>query len=181
MLALPSNEDTASTLSLCDSAIESGQSVKGFLDMVYGQPVPQLSKESIASLRMIQKYDCASARRLALYAYESMLIHTDIMPIDVFRAAAILGSVHTCALAIRTNRPLTWTFTSPHKLNQSIFDLRAMRREEMITIPIEFSWALLQAHLIVDMSSQIKLTNRQMTQTERDKLADEFVKLMALE
>lgn len=129
---------------------------------------------------MIQKYDCSGARRLVLYAYESMLLHTDVLPTDVFRAAAILGSIRTCELAIRTDCPLVWATSSSNRSGQSIFDLRAMSREEMVTIPFEFSWALLQAHLVVDMGSPTKLTNRQMTQEERDKLADEFVKLMAL-
>jgi hypothetical protein len=186
MLMVPSGEEKAPTLSLSDSSIESGEAVKAFLDLVYGQSIPIPSDGRVGHLRMIQKYDCVNARRLVLYAYESMLLKSSVSPIFVFQAAAILNSISTCALAIRNPRPLQWAVPTPgkrtkerHMETHSTFDLRAMSFEMLETIPPKYSAALLRAQLILESNpTTTKLAGRHMTEAEVERYADEFVKLM---
>lgn len=187
MLAIPSDGIGCSTLELSDP-IENGTSVKEFLDLLYGQPVPKppTSSKSIGALKMIQMYDCASARRLVLYAYESMLLTCPQVALYIFRAASVLESVQTCQLAIRNDNGAFWP--DKHKnasglwekrsSNRSAFDPRAIPFEMMETIPTKFSGALQKAHLKVDLESTEKLAGREMTKAERDKYADEFLRLM---
>lgn len=190
MLMVPSGEEKAPTLSLSDSSIESGEAVKAFLDIVYGQSIPIPSDGRIGHLRMIQKYDCVNARRLVLYAYESMLLKSSVSPIFVFQAAAILNSTSTCALAIRNPRPLQWASPTPgkptkdgvlqrHMETHSTFDLRAMSFEMLETIPPKYSAALLRAQLILESNpTTTKLAGRHMTEAEMERYAAEFVKLI---
>jgi hypothetical protein len=190
MLAIPSNGVGCATLELSDP-IENGTSVKDFLDLLYGQPVPRpktgsTSLNSIGALKMIQMYDCAGARRLVLYAYGSMLLTHRVMAIYIFRAASVLDSIQTCQLAIRNDNGAFWPepkeITSgprEHRLpKRSGFDPRAIPFEMMETIPTKFSAALQKAHLKVDLESTEKLAGRKMTKAERDKYADEFLRLM---
>lgn len=190
MLIVASGEEKAPTLSLSDSAIESGKAVKTFLDIVYGRPIPIPMHGGVGHLKMIQKYDCVNARRLVLYAYESMLLKTSVTPIFVFQAAAILNSTSTCALAIRSPRLLEWTGQTTgkptkdsvlqhHMEAQSTLDLRAMSLEMLETIPLKYSAALLRAQLIIELDpATTKLAGRDMTVAKTERYADEFVRLM---
>jgi hypothetical protein len=190
MLTVPCDNDKASTLSLSDNAIESGTSVKIFLDILYGHAPPEpKSVQAIAALRMLLKYDCTNAWRQILCAYESALLRSAGLSIYVFRVAAILDAVQTCQLAIRNIKASVWSTPTGiagtsqglevDLASQPTLDIRAMSCAMMSDIPVKYSCALLRAHLLVDMKSTTKLTGREMTQKERDQFADEFVKLMA--
>lgn len=188
MLAIPTIPTNAAdpvTLSLSDNAIETGESVKTFLDLLYGQPVPVPTTKNFAAVKMVQKYECAAARRLLLHAYADYLLRRQVFPIFVFGAAAILDSVSTCELAIRDKQSIVWMPPSDSTgllretiANQSTFDIRAIQYDMIEIIPLKYSFALLRAHLVVDLESATKLTGRGMTQAERDKMADEFKRLM---
>jgi hypothetical protein len=187
MLAIPTKAKESSSVSLADNAIENGKSIKAFLDLLYGEPVPIPRNDSdIAVLKLVQKYECAAVRRLVLHAYADYLLRQQVSPILVFRAAAMFDSPSTCELAIRDKVRRIWapapdnTGLLKHGLaNQPTFDLRGMQYDMIGTIPLKYSVALLRAHLVVDLESATKLTGRGMTQAERDRMADEFKRLMA--
>lgn len=186
MSAMPSNGASTSILALSDSDIETGPSVEGLLDLIYGLPVPGARQIHTGTLKMIQKYDCASARRLVLYAFESELLTTRRYSIRIFRAAAILNSVQTCQLAIRNENGASWAsgakgcsgLLEGALAEHPTFDLRAIPLDLLESIPIRFSAALQRARLMVELESTEGLAGRSLTRNERDRCADEFVRLM---
>jgi hypothetical protein len=189
MLSIPTsstNADDPITLSLSDNAIEDAESVKTLLDLLYGEPVPLPTISNITFVMMVKKYECAAARRLVLHAHVDYMLRRQVSPISVFRVAAMLDSVSTCELAIRDKESRVWGPPSGSTgllretiANQSTFDLRAMQYDMIETIPLKYSFALLRAHLVVELQSAAKLSGRHTTQEERDKMANEFMRLMA--
>ena len=167
--------------------METGKSTRTFLDLLYGQPVPPPTYRNITAIMMVKKYECAAARRLVLHAYADYMLRQQAFNIRVFRAAAILDSLSTCELAIRSKEPRVWS-TLADKFNTglldqalakaSTFDLRAMHYDMIETIPLKYCVASLRAHLVVDLQSAAKFAGRYTTEEERDKMADEFKRLM---
>lgn len=159
--------DSSSTLTLYDSAIENSASLKTFLDFLYLQCVPTISVSTyeamVGPLKLIQKYDCAGARRVVLYALRSMLLPNEgVTPIYVFILAANLEDVYTCRRAIEASDESIYA-VSQHRggshldrtyPEEDTFDIRTMPISMAELIPFRYAFALMRARLIVEKTTK---------------------------
>jgi hypothetical protein len=184
--------DSSSTLTLYDSAIENSASLKTFLDFLYLQPVPTVSsltyRDMVGPLKLIQKYDCAGARRLVVYALRSMLPDPGVQPIYIFLAAAILDDVPTCVRAIKASDKSTYPAvqqTGGSRLSgpyttEDMFDVRTKPMSMAELIPFKYAFALMRARLVVETDNKRRSAyGSAALSDEKDKYAAEFASLMA--